>query len=922
MRALRKIILCAALALLCLLPGYAYGEDGGGQLTVRVLIADDAGKLSAAGEESCRLSIRSGDSLAELLADGVSIEPAEGLYAAALYLSDGELPKESQRVSLLSYATAETNSAALSLPASVWTDEGAVKSELLSGERRDGRYMLSLVLEQVTADAATVKYTSARKELKGPLVDAAAQDNSFLCPEGHTVLSLLPEQSDAAAVESGLELESWLLTYSNGSTVTVRPGETIHPYADCGLEAQWRSVFVICIQAADAALEYADGFTPEYTVTHSTLDAKHSLLPESVELICTKGGESFYPQNGLDAGEYLLTPRGGTVLDTESGEDCSELCRFYYTAGKAVVSKRPLTIQAGSAAMGYCGLPLTCSSYTAKGLIPGDTVASVKLSGSQLAVGSSSNEASGARIVRDGRDVTDSYEISYEQGSLTIDTPIPITVKPAYRKTEYCGRNITADSYEISAGALAAGDVISSVSYGGGSEAVCGSAATKIDSLTISHGGQDVTGSYKITLETGVIRVLPCSDRITISAKDGEKIYDGAPLTESGCSFSGLDSAFTLTASTSGQALIPGEICVNRVSSYQILDSHQKDVTDSFSNVELVDGSLTVYKRPIIISAANARKTYDGTELRVETLSNAEKGITGGYLVEGGLVDGHGITRIRVNGSGTSIGKYVTSVESGSVVITDSRNNGEDVTSRYDITLKNGMLEIISGKDSIPVTVKAASGDWVYDGKAHSLNEYTVEGLVDGDKVARLVFNSGSAITSAGTVSNTIEAVVIKTADGQAVPDKKYAVTCVPGELTVEKFPLVITAASESAEYTGRELSSEAVSIGPLANDKHKLETACALYQNGARVKAVEPGQYQKIVEQVRVLSGREDVTENYAVTLVSGVLTVESAAQEKPEATEKEGHGASLWIVGAAVFAAVSAAGVLLYLRFRNRRH
>lgn len=931
MTGIKKLIMCfmLALALLCPFSDGAFAEDASDAVSVRVRIADKSGSLVPAEAGSCESSVADGAPLSVLLGSGLRLEPAEGFAVSALYVSDGELPIEAERKSLLDRAEAEPNSTRVCVPAEVWNGERGLDTQLLSGGRHDGEYVLTAVLEKLdAAESREIVYGSSilspDKELNGALVDAGRSDNRFVSGKSHSVLPLLEQQSYAMAVESGLGLESWLLEYPNGSSVPVSPGDVIEPYTDCKLTAQWRSVYVVCVQAKDVTVEYGQGLTPEYTVIHSTLDDRHALMTDGVSVGCTRGAESFSAQTVLDAGEYVLTPCGAAVVDAESGKDCGDCCRVFYIPGKAVVTRRPLTIQADSASADYSGRPLTCSSYTAAGLLPSDSIAAVKLTGSQLTVGSSENTPSAAQVSGGGRDVTANYAIEYRPGTLTVDTRVPITVKPAYRKAEYCGKPITADSFEISSGALMDGDVISDISYCGGSEAVCGTAATMIASLTVSHSGVDVTGCYDITLETGVLRVVPCTDKISITAKDGEKVYDGTPLTESGCSFSGLSGSFTLTASASGEALVPGRVCVNRVASYQILDSSMADVTASFSNVELIDGSLTVLRRPIIISAANARKTYDGAELRAETLSSEERGITNGYMVEGGLVEGHSITRIKVTGSGTSIGRYTAGIESGSVVITDSRNNGANVTGYYDITLKNGVLEIISGKDSIPVTVTAASADWIYDGKPHSLNDYSADGLVDGDRITRLVFNSGSAITDVGTVSNTIESVVIKTADGQPVPDSKYAVTCLPGELTVEKYPLVVTAVSESERYTGRELRSDDVSIGSLANDRHRLETSCALFQAGAAATPVEPGQYLKVVESVRVLDGREDVTDNYAITLVEGVLTVEDGASP-PRSDGDSGDSAPgrlLWVVGAAAAASLTAAGVLMYLRIKNRKH
>lgn len=80
-----------------------------------------------------------------------------------------------------------------------------------------------------------------------------------------------------------------------------------------------------------------------------------------------------------------------------------------------------VTIKAVSATKVYDGTPLTKNSYQESGLREGDSIASIKITGSQTTVGISNNVPSAAVIEdADGAVVTDEYEITYENGTLEV----------------------------------------------------------------------------------------------------------------------------------------------------------------------------------------------------------------------------------------------------------------------------------------------------------------------------------------------------------------------------------------------------------------------------------------------------------------------------------------------------------------------
>ncbi|MBR4759135.1 MAG: leucine-rich repeat protein, partial [Lachnospiraceae bacterium] len=124
---------------------------------------------------------------------------------------------------------------------------------------------------------------------------------------------------------------------------------------------------------------------------------------------------------------YTANINAGTATITVSGNGTGESGKANRVTGTMdvhfTINKKPITITAGSASEKYDGSALTNNTYTysENGLADGDEFASVTVTGSQTAVGSSNNVPSMAKIVNTaGEDVTENYDITYENGTLTV----------------------------------------------------------------------------------------------------------------------------------------------------------------------------------------------------------------------------------------------------------------------------------------------------------------------------------------------------------------------------------------------------------------------------------------------------------------------------------------------------------------------
>ncbi len=128
--------------------------------------------------------------------------------------------------------------------------------------------------------------------------------------------------------------------------------------------------------------------------------------------------------------------------------------------------------------------------------------------------------------------------------------------------------------------------------------------------------GEALESNYVIMgEELGTLTVLPLQeDQVRLTAASVEKVYDGMPLENDTFTVDGLPEGFTVTATVTGSRTDAGT-GVNHVESYQILDENGEDVTDTFSNVTVVPGTLMIFPATLTVTTGSAEKVYDGEPL-------------------------------------------------------------------------------------------------------------------------------------------------------------------------------------------------------------------------------------------------------------------------------------------------------------------
>lgn len=265
------------------------------------------------------------------------------------------------------------------------------------------------------------------------------------------------------------------------------------------------------------------------------------------------------------------------------------------------------------------------------------------------------------------------------------------------------------------------------------------------------------------------------------------------------------------------------------------------------------EGTLTITPRSVIITSGSASKTYDGTPL-----TKHESTITGE-----GFVEGQGVN-ITYTGSQTEVGSSENTFE--------YKLKDNTLEKNYTIETVFGILTVEkrpyhpnpSITDKITVEITGNSDSVVYDGTEHSVKDYTVK-ISDSRYTEKDFTFSGKALASgvnAGAYEMGLKADQFKNTNAR-FKNVEFIIKA-DGVLTITQRPLTITAGS-------------AEGIAPVTCDKYTVEGLAT----GDKVDSVkitgiqsEPGESPNVASDAVIKNAKgEDVTANYKITYVDGVL-------------------------------------------------
>lgn len=457
-----------------------------------------------------------------------------------------------------------------------------------------------------------------------------------------------------------------------------------------------------------------------------------------------------------------------------------------------------------------------------------------------------------------------------------------------------------------------------------------------IDFVGETVGKTDTTAKYIVANTVkGTLTITPIDTVVvTIKGNTDSKVYNGTEQSVTGYDveisdpkytrddfkFTGNDKVYRTDVGTTYMGL--------KAEQFENKNSNFDKVTFVIEN----DGYVEVTKRTVTLTSETASKTYDGTPL-----TKPEVTVTGDGFVLGEVTDikatgsvtnvsegevtnkitfVHGdafnadnynietsegklsITPLAVTVTAKDYTKYVGekdpafeatvtgTINNDTVSYTISREKGEtagtysitpagaEAQGNYTVTYNAGTLTIKERPyippvnppitDKITVEITGNSDSVVYDGAEHSVKDYTVK-ISDSRYTEKDFTFSGKALASginAGTYEMGLKADQFKNTNARFT-NVEFIIKA-DGVLTITQRPLTITAGS-------------AEGIAPVTCDKYTVEGLAT----GDKVDSVkitgiqsEPGESPNVASDAVIKNAKgEDVTANYKITYVDGVL-------------------------------------------------
>lgn len=497
------------------------------------------------------------------------------------------------------------------------------------------------------------------------------------------------------------------------------------------------------------------------------------------------------------------------------------------------VNPRTVTITSGNASKMYDGTPLTKHEVTYGGdnFVAGEGV-DITYTGSQTIVGSSKNTFT--YEFKDGT-AEGNYDITTVYGDLEVTDSNKLTVSATGYDGKYDGQthngNVTATE-----GATLSYSTDNGETWTATEPTIKNVGEINVIVKASMANYSDATAKY-------TLKVTPRT--VTLTSETASKPYDGTALTK---------PEVTVT----GDGFVDGEVTdikatgsVTNVSEGEVTNAITFVHGDAFKagnyKIEKAEGKLSITPLAVTVTAKDYTKYVGEKDPAFEaTVTGTINNDTVSYTIS--------------RDAGETVGTYT---------ITPA---GAEAQGNYTVTYKAGTLTIKerpyrpnpSITDKITVEITGNSDSVVYDGTEHSVKDYTVK-ISDSRYTEKDFTFSGKALASgvnAGTYEMGLKADQFKNTNAR-FKNVEFIIKA-DGVLTITQRPLTITAGS-------------AEGIAPVTCDEYTVEGLAT----GDKVDSVkitgiqsEPGESPNVASDAVIKNAKgEDVTANYKITYVDGVL-------------------------------------------------
>ncbi|MFT3823639.1 MAG: MBG domain-containing protein [Chitinophagaceae bacterium] len=341
--------------------------------------------------------------------------------------------------------------------------------------------------------------------------------------------------------------------------------------------------------------------------------------------------------------------------------------------------------------------------------------------------------------------------------------------------------------------------------------------AKNVNTYVITPGGL-TAGNYTITYNNGTLTINKAS--LTVTAKDSTKTYDGVAYGGgNGIVYSGFVNNEDSTAALTGLVAYSGTSQgAKNVNTYVITPA---GLSAANYAITYVNGSLTITKVPLRITAKDSSKVYDGVAFS-----------GGNGVIYSGFVNGEDSTAA-LTGTLTYSGTSQGSKNVGTYVIIP----GGLTATNYTITYVGGTLT--TGMAALTVTAKDSAK--VYDGVAYSGgNGLSYSGFVNNEDSATVLTGT---VTYSGTSQGAVHRGNYAITPGGLIATN-YTITYVNGTLTINKATLSVTADAQTKVYGSADPALTYTATGLAGSDNTSLITGALTRDAGedAGVYAITQG--------------------------------------------------------------------------------
>jgi autotransporter-associated beta strand protein len=286
-----------------------------------------------------------------------------------------------------------------------------------------------------------------------------------------------------------------------------------------------------------------------------------------------------------------------------------------YTAGTLTIDRKALTVTGNNDSKTYGDVKTYGSgstAFTSSGLVNSETIGSVTItdtnSGGVNTAAAGGTYALTPSSATGGTFSTANYNITYTAGALTVNKA-SLTVT-ADNKTRVYGDSNPALSYTIT-GYVNSQDATSASITGAPTISTTATAASNVNTYTITSVANNLAAAnYEFTYTNGTLTVN--RRPVTVTADDKTRVYGDAnpaltfAVAADGTGTSrGMYNSQTLTG-----AVTTAATQASNVGTAAITQNTVTNANNSNYDITFVDGTLTINRRPVTVTADNKTRVY------------------------------------------------------------------------------------------------------------------------------------------------------------------------------------------------------------------------------------------------------------------------------------------------------------------------